>query len=91
MTLKEMKNCMIQSKNMSSSSWVEAVNCTNYIQNQMPHKAMLHITLEEAWIHVMNNVSIFRVFGSLVWALIPNEKKKIYGEEEPTNDICWIL
>jgi len=33
MTLKEMANCMIQSKNMASSFWAEAVNCANYIQN----------------------------------------------------------
>ena len=36
-TLREMANCMIQSRSMDSSFWAEAVNCANYIQNQMPH------------------------------------------------------
>ena len=71
-TLKEMANCMIQSKNLPSNFWAEAVNCANYIQNQMPHKAVLHMTPEEAWSHIKPDVSTFRVFGSAAWALIPN-------------------
>jgi hypothetical protein len=42
----------------------------------MPHKAVLHMTPEEAWSHVKPDVSTFRVFGSVAWALIPNEKCK---------------
>jgi hypothetical protein len=75
-TLKEMANCMIQSKNMAPSFWAEAVNCANYIQNRMPHRAVLHKTPEEAWSHVKPDVSAFRVFGSPAWALIPVEKRK---------------
>jgi hypothetical protein len=75
-TLKEMENCMIQSKNMAPSFWAEAVNCANYIQNRMPHRAVLHKTPEEAWSHVKPDVSTFRVFGSPAWALIPVEKRK---------------
>jgi hypothetical protein len=67
------------------------VNCANYIQNQMPHREVLHMTPEESWTHVKLHVSTFRVFGSLAWALIPDEKLKSYGEEEPTTDICWLL
>jgi hypothetical protein len=76
MTLKEMANCMIQSKNMAPSFWVEAVNCANYIQNRMPHRAVLHKTPEEAWSHVKHDVYAFRVFGSPTWALILVEKHK---------------
>ena len=75
-SLKEMANCMIQSKNLPSNFWVEAVNRANYIQNQMPHKAVLHMTLEEAWTHVKPDVSTFKVFGSAAWTLIPNENHK---------------
>jgi len=67
-TLKEMANCMIQSKNMAPSFWAEAVN--------LPHKEVLHKTPEKAWCHVKHDVSTFRVFGSLAWALIPVEKHK---------------
>lgn len=37
---------------------------------------MLHMTLEESWIHVKPDVSTFKVFGSAAWALIPNEKRE---------------
>jgi transposase InsO family protein len=58
-TLREMANCMIQSRSMDSSFWAEAVNCANYIQNRMPHKAVQHMTPEEAWSHVKPDVSSF--------------------------------
>ena len=67
---------MFQSMDMAPSFWVEVVNCANYIQNRLPHKVVQHITLEEAWTHVMSDVSCFRVFSSLAWALIPDEKCK---------------
>ena len=42
----------------------------------MPHKEVQHMTQEEYWTHVKPNVSFFKVFGSLAWALIPGEKCK---------------
>jgi hypothetical protein len=42
----------------------------------MPHREVLHMTLEEAWTHVNPYVSTFRVFGSPTWALILDEKHK---------------
>jgi hypothetical protein len=39
-TLKEMTNCMIQSKGLSFHYWVEVVNCANYIVNHTPPKAL---------------------------------------------------
>jgi len=74
---------MIQSKDMAPSFWVEAVNCANYIQNQMPRKAVLHMIPEEAWSHVKPDVPTFRVFGSVAWALIPNEKSKAMEKSQP--------
>jgi hypothetical protein len=38
LTLKEMANCMIQSKRLSPHFWVEAINCANYIVNNTPTK-----------------------------------------------------
>ncbi|KAH9328073.1 hypothetical protein KI387_000181, partial [Taxus chinensis] len=37
-TMKEMATCMIHSKSIPLQYWAEAVNCTNYIQNCVPHK-----------------------------------------------------
>ena len=54
-----MANCMIQSKNMEPTFWGEAVNCANYIQDRMPHKALQDITPEEALTHVKPDVYLF--------------------------------
>jgi transposase InsO family protein len=45
-TLKEMANCMIQSKGLSLKYWAEAINCENYIVNHTPTKALKNITPE---------------------------------------------
>jgi transposase InsO family protein len=43
-TLKEMANCMIQSKGLSLKYWVEAINYANYIVNRTPTKDLKNIT-----------------------------------------------
>jgi hypothetical protein len=45
-TLKEMDNCVIQSKGLSLKYWVEAINCEKYILNRTPTKALTNITPE---------------------------------------------
>jgi hypothetical protein len=70
-TLKEMANCMIQSKGLSLKYWAEAINYANYMVNRTPTK-----DLEEAWTKIKPDVSHFRVFGSIAWAHIPDEKRK---------------
>jgi hypothetical protein len=45
-TLKEMANCMIQSKGLSLKYWEEAINCENYIVNRTPTKSLKNITRE---------------------------------------------
>ena len=46
-TLKELSNCMIQSKGLSLRFWVEAINCANYIVNCTPTKVLKDITPEK--------------------------------------------
>jgi hypothetical protein len=43
-TLKEMANCMIQSKGLSLKYWAETMNCENYIVNHTPTKDLKNIT-----------------------------------------------
>ena len=43
-TLKEMANCMLQSKGLSLNFWVEEINCANYIVNHTPTKVLRNIT-----------------------------------------------
>jgi hypothetical protein len=75
-TLKEMANCMIQSKGLSLKCWAGAINCAYYIVNHTPTKALKNITPEEAWNKLKPVVSHFHVFGSIGWAHIPNQKRK---------------
>jgi hypothetical protein len=66
-TLKEMANCMIQSKGLSLKYWAEAINYANYIVNCTPTKTLKNITPEEAWTKIKPDVSHFCVFGSIAW------------------------
>ena len=63
-TLKEMANCMLQSKGPNLCFWVESINCANYIVNHTSTKVLKNITLEEAWSSIKPDVSHFSVFGS---------------------------
>jgi hypothetical protein len=38
---------------------------------------VLNLTPKEFWSHVNSNVFTFSVFGSLAWALILDEKRKV--------------
>jgi hypothetical protein len=87
-TLKEMANCMIQSKGLSLKYWAEVINCANYIVNHTPTKALKNITPEEAWTKIKPDVSHFRVFGSIAWANIPNEKRKAL---QPKSEKCIFV
>jgi transposase InsO family protein len=84
-TLKEMANCMIQSKGLSLKYWVAAINCENYIVNRTPTKALKNITPKEALTKIKPDVSHFRVFGNIAWAHIPDEKRKAL---QPKSEKC---
>eukprot|EP00253_Pinus_taeda_P021565 PITA_21565 len=75
-TVKEMANCMLQSKGLSLNFWAKAINCENYIINRTHTKFLKNITPKEAWSSIKLDVSHFRVFGSEAWAHIPDEKHK---------------
>jgi hypothetical protein len=87
-TLKEMVDCMIQSKGLSLKYWAEAINCANYIVNRTPTKALKNITPEEAWTKIKLDVSHFRVFGNITWAHIPDEKRKAL---QPKSEKCIFV
>jgi alpha-glucuronidase len=87
-TLKEMANCMIQSKGLSLKYWAEAINCANYIVNNTPTKALKNITSEEAWTKIKLDVSHFHVFGSIAWAHILDEKRKAL---QPKSEKCIFV
>jgi hypothetical protein len=88
LTLKEMSNCMIQSKRLSLKYWVEAINCENYIVNHTPTKALKNITLKESWTKIKPDVSHFCLFGSIARAHIPDEKRKAL---QPKSEKCIFV
>jgi hypothetical protein len=87
-TLKEIANCMIQSKGLSLKYWVEAINYANYIVNHTPTKALKNITPEEAWTKIKQDVIHFCVFGSIAWAHNPDEKRKAL---QPKSEKCIFV
>ncbi|KAH9294951.1 hypothetical protein KI387_038539, partial [Taxus chinensis] len=87
-TLKEMATCMIHSKSLPPQYWAEAVNCANYIQNRVPHKAVRGMTPFEAWFGCKPDVEHFRVFGSKAMARIPKKKRKAL---EPQSKPCIFV
>jgi hypothetical protein len=51
---------------------------------------VLHMIKEEDWSHVNPNVSTFRVFGSLSWTLILDEKHKAMEKRrQPLIYVCY--
>jgi transposase InsO family protein len=78
-TLKEMANCMIQSKGLSLKYWTKSINCANYIVNHTPTKALTNITQEKYWTKIKPDLSHFRVFSSIAWAHIPDEKMSLFS------------
>ena len=87
-TLKEMTNCMLQSKGLSLNFWAEEINNVNYRVSCTPTKVLKNITPEEAWSSIKLDVSHFHVFGSEAWAHIPNEKHKAL---EPKSEKCIFV
>jgi hypothetical protein len=83
-----MANCMIQSKGLSLNYWEETINCEKYIVNRTPKKALKNITLEEHWTKIKPDVSHFRLFCSIEWAHIPDEKRKAL---QPKSEKCIFV
>jgi hypothetical protein len=83
-----MANCMIQSMGLNLQYWAEAINSANYIVNRTPTKALKNITSEEALTKIKPDVSHFRVFGSIAWAHIPDEKRKAL---QPKSEKCIFV
>jgi hypothetical protein len=79
---------MIQSKGLSLKYWAKTINCTNYIVNHIHTEALKNITQEEAWTKIKPDVSHFRVFHSIAWAHIPDEKRKAL---HPKNEKCIFV
>ena len=55
--------------------WAEACNIAVYLQNRSPHRALGHMTLEEAFSGNKPDIGHLRIFGCITYSYIPKEKR----------------
>ena len=67
---------MLYDQDMPKFLWEEDYNIAVYVQNRVPHKALGKVTLESVFTGSKPEVSHIRIFGSMVYCHIPDEKRK---------------
>ena len=67
---------MLYDQDMPKFLWAEACNTTVYVQNKVPHNALGKIALESVFTGRKPEVSHFRIFGSVAYYHVPEEKRK---------------
>ncbi|KAK2441923.1 hypothetical protein QL285_013156 [Trifolium repens] len=75
-TLLDMARCMLKGKGMPKSYWGEAVSTATYVLNRCPTKKLHEVTPEELWSGHKPSVKHLRIFGSLCYRHIPDEKRR---------------
>ena len=61
-------------QDMPKFPWAEACNTTIYVQNRTPHRVVGKITPEKVFTGKTPEVSDFRIFRSLAYCRIPEER-----------------
>jgi hypothetical protein len=74
-TLLGMARSMLSFKRLSSKYWAKAIHTAIYLRNRSPTASLDGITPYEAWFGFKPRVKHLRVFGSVCYALVPNEKR----------------
>ncbi|KAJ3705098.1 hypothetical protein LUZ61_008803 [Rhynchospora tenuis] len=74
-TILDMVRCLLKTKNMPKEFWAEAVQCAVYVQNRCKHASLEDMTPEEAWSGQKPTVKHFKVFGSVAYAHIPDQRR----------------
>ena len=67
---------MLYDQDMPKFLWVEAYNTVVYIQNRVPNRALGKVTSESVFTGSKPEVSHIRIFGSMVYCHVPDEKRK---------------
>ena len=75
-TIVEAARAMLYDQGMPKFIWAEACNTAVYVQNRTPHQALGKITSEKVFTRKTPEVSHFRIFGSLAYCCIFEEKRK---------------
>ena len=70
-----MVRSMLARKNVPKTFWPEVVNWGVHILNRSPTLAVQNTTPKEAWNEHTPAVGHFRIFGSLAYAHVPDQKR----------------
>ena len=60
---------------MSNELWAEAISCAVYLQNRCPTYGLEDVTPQEAWTGRTPSVSHLKIFESIVYAHVPDQKR----------------
>jgi hypothetical protein len=74
-TIVNVVRCMLKEKNYPKEFWGDAVVCAVYLLNRFTTKRLQKITPEEAWSTKKPRVDHLRIFGSVAYAKIQEEKR----------------
>jgi hypothetical protein len=66
---------MLKSKRMPQEFWAEALACAVYLRNRSPTISIWNITPQKAWSGHKPNISHLRVFGSMAYMHVPEQKR----------------
>ncbi|GAU39052.1 hypothetical protein TSUD_396570 [Trifolium subterraneum] len=75
-TLLNMARCMLKGKGLPKNLWGEAVNAAAYVLNRCPTQKMKDNTPEELWTGHKQSIKQLRIFGSICYRHIPDEKRR---------------
>ena len=70
-----MARSMLKSKRMPKEFWAEAVATAVYLSNRAPTRSVWNKTPQEAWNGRKPGISHLRVFGSIAYVHVPDEKR----------------
>ena len=75
-TIVEAARAILYDQEMPKFLWVEACNTVVYVQNRMPHNTLDKVTPESVFTGSKPEVSHFRIFGSIAYCHVPDEKRR---------------
>ena len=75
-TIVEAVRAMLYDQDMPKFLWAKACNTTIYVQNRVPHNALGKVTPESVFTGSKPEVSHFRIFGSIAYCHVPDEKRR---------------
>ncbi|XP_052724120.1 uncharacterized protein LOC128193958 [Vigna angularis] len=80
----DMTRCMLKAKKLSHCLWGEVVSTAVYLLNRSPTKALSECTPEEAWSGIKPTVYHLRIFGSVCYKHVPDERRRKLDDKSET-------